>query len=357
MDRYRKPDTKSFVEAKADAQRIAFAPVVFQATRALRDLGILKIIGSSRKKGASLATLKEELDLSHYSIQILLDMGLSIGLFWQEEERYILTKTGYCILFDEMTTVNMDFIHDVCYQGLFYLDEAIKTNTPSGLQVFGDWSTIYEGLSQLPPPIQKSWFAFDHFYSDQAFPDVLPIVFKDPPRHLLDIGGNTGKWALSCVRYDPQVKVTILDLPGQLDKALQRVQQQGLTDRIQGHPFDLLDSKEPLPQGADTIWMSQFLDCFSEEECLHILQRANKAMTPQTHLYILESYWDRQRFEAAAFSLNSTSLYFTCMANGNSRMFHSKDMIRLIHQAGMYIEEDIDDLGVGHTLFRCRLKP
>ena len=52
----------------------------------------------------------------------------------------------------------------------------IKNEKPEGLKEFGKWNTVYEALSQLPPHVQKSWFGFDHFYSDDAFPLVLPLV-------------------------------------------------------------------------------------------------------------------------------------------------------------------------------------
>jgi len=150
--------------------------------------------------------------------------------------------------------------------------------------------------------------------------------------------------------------VTILDLPGQLKDAAKTAHKHGFENRIKGHEINLLDASQPLPAGADAIWMSQFLDCFSKPEIVSILKRAAAAMQPNTRLYIMETYWDRQRFEAATYSLNATSLYFTVMANGNSRMYHSKDMIELVHEAGMIVDQDVDDIGVGHTLFRCRLR-
>ncbi len=88
----------------------------------------------------------------------------------------------------------MDFIHDVNYKGLFELDKSIQNGVPAGLKEFGEWQTIYEGLSQLPEHVQKSWFSFDHFFSDDAFPLVLKHVYKNGTKKLLDVGGNTGKW-------------------------------------------------------------------------------------------------------------------------------------------------------------------
>jgi hypothetical protein len=101
-----------------------------------------------------------------------------MGLVVVNDKKYTLAKTGYFILHDALTKTNMDFVHDVNYQGLFYLEESIKTGKPAGLKVFGDWDTIYEGLSQLPEHVQKSWFSFDHYFSDDAFPLVLPQVYR-----------------------------------------------------------------------------------------------------------------------------------------------------------------------------------
>ncbi len=346
----------SAFQAKFEAQKIAFAPVTFQCARTLKETGILKALSEADPKGVGVDIISAKTGISEYGVKVLLDMGASMKLVREEEGVFYLLNTGYFILSDRMTEVNMNFVHDVCYKGMFHLEEAIREVKPAGLKELGDWETVYEGLSQLPDHVRKSWFEFDHFYSDGSFPILLEIVFEDKPKKLFDAGGNTGKWAILCTQYDPDVEVTILDLPGQLKDAKKNAEAQGLGDRIHGYEINMLDDEQAFPRGADVIWMSQFLDCFSEEEILSILKRAAASMDSKARLYILETYWDRQRFDAASYSLNATSLYFTAMANGNSRMYHSKDMINLVHKAGMIIEMDRDDIGTGgHTLFRCRL--
>lgn len=344
----------SAVDAKFEAQKLSFAPVAFQCARVLRTTGVLGAVGDSGTEGIDVPAIAAQTKVSEYGVRVLLDMAASLGLVDYKNDGFVLLKTGYFVLHDEMTRVNMDFIHDVCYQGLFHLEEAILEEKPAGLKEFGEWDTIYEALSELPDQVRKSWFAFDHYYSDNAFDKALEIVFAQPTKHLFDVGGNTGRWALKCVQHNPDVTVTILDLPGQLKDAAQTAKENGFEDRIRGHAINLLGN-EPMPKGADAIWMSQFLDCFSKPEILSILKRAAGAMAPNTRLYIMETYWDRQRFEAATYSLNATSLYFTAMANGNSRMYHSKDMIELVHQAGLVVDQDVDHIGMGHTLFRCKL--
>lgn len=343
-------------DAIVEAQKIAFAPVVFQATMALRRLGILQLISKSRV-GLSVENIAEQLKITDYGVDVLLEMAESANIVTKDETgKYKITKIGFFLNAHKMTTVNMDFINDVCYKGLFHLEDAIKTGKPEGLKELGTWNTLYEGLSQFEPQVKKSWFDFDHFYSDDAFNEALQIVFDNETKWLLDVGGNTGKWAMKCCAYDEDVKITIVDLPGQLKVALENAKNAGLENRITGQVTNLLSLDAALPLGADAIWMSQFLDCFSKPEIVHILKIAAKAMQSDTKLYIMETFTDRQEFENATYCLRGTSLYFTAMANGNSKMYRAEEMIACIKEAGLEIAEDIDQVGEFHTILVC-VKP
>jgi hypothetical protein len=266
-----------------------------------------------------------------------------------------LGKVGHFVLYDEMTRVNMDFVGDVCYAGASALEDSVRSGKPEGLKVFGDWPTIYEGLSRLPEGVKRSWFAFDHYYSDVAFPDALPLVFARKPARLFDIGGNTGKWALACCRHDDKVRVTIVDLPGQLAVARRNAQEAGFADRVSSVELNVLDPKGSFPLGADAVWMSQFLDCFSLEEVEGIMARLRPSLGPECDVFVLEPFWDKQRFEAASYSLHATSLYFTCMANGNSKMYRSGELIAAVERAGFSLAEATYGLGSNsYSLLRFR---
>lgn len=149
-------DTLKALQAKEKAQWIAFGPFVFQATRALRNTGILQIAQDNLKDGITLEEISRQAKLPHYGTRVLVEAGLGIGLLICKDDRYYATKTTYFILNDDLTKVNMDFVHDVCYKGMFYLEESIREERPAGLKELGNWPTVYEGLSQLPPHIQKS---------------------------------------------------------------------------------------------------------------------------------------------------------------------------------------------------------
>ncbi len=357
IKKYNQPAELSAYQAISEAQKISFSAIGFQAVVCLLRLGILKRVSEAGEDGVNSRDLAEALGISEYGVKVLLDMGLTMSLVWMNEDRYVLDKVGYFLLEDRMSQVNVNFAQDVCYEAMNHLMASVKSNKPEGLKIFGNWDTIYPGISFLPAPAKESWFAFDHFYSGTAFPEALPYVFESRPSHILDIGGNTGVWAEKCVDYDPDVRVTIVDLPEQTTLALDNVQRNSAQTRIDTFDIDILDPRQSLPSGADTIWMSQFVDCFSEAQIFEILNKTVAVMDEETSLFILETFWDRQQHDAAAYSINATSLYFTCIANGKSRMYHSKDVIGIAQKSGLSIYAQHDGLGLGHTLLHCRKAP
>jgi ubiquinone/menaquinone biosynthesis C-methylase UbiE len=349
-------DKKSAVEAKFNAQKIAFGPIMFQAARCMRSLGILQSLHDHRKAGLNISEVAQNCSISRYGAKVLLEAGISMEMVYVRNNKFFLTKTGWYILNDPLTIVNIDFVHDVNYKGFFHLEESIKNSRPEGLKVFGQWPTIYEGLSQLPSDVQKSWFAFDHYYSDNAFPEILTAIFASKPKHLLDVGGNTGKFAIVCAKFDPDVHITILDLPGQLEKARKAIEAEGLQNRIDLVAINLLDHSVPYPTGFDAVWMSQFLDCFPPNDIVQLLEKAKGALNVNGSIYILETYWDQQKYPASTYSLHATSLYFTCLANGTSQMYHTEDMYEMVEKAALKIDKEWSNIGVSHTLFKC-IKP
>ncbi len=345
-------DKKRAVQAKFDAQKIAFGPIMFQAARTMRKNGILQNLHDNRKTGLTIEEISKNCKLSVYGVKVLVEAGISLEMVYVQDDKFFLSKTGWFFLNDPLTIANTDFVHDVNYKGFYDLDKSIENGKPEGLKEFGEWTTVYEALSQLPEDVQKSWFAFDHYYSDVAFPEIFPLLFDSKPKKILDVGGNTGKFSIGAASYNSDVHLTILDLPGQLAKADKAIAEKNLSDRIDLIPVNLLDHSIAYPTGYDIVWMSQFLDCFSKEDMVQLLRKAAKALSSNGGIYVLETLWDRQKYEASTYSLHATSLYFTCIANGTSQMYNTEDMEEVVESAGLKIDSIQDNIGIGHTLLR-----
>ncbi|WP_296326099.1 methyltransferase [Treponema sp. UBA3813] len=359
-----KMENKSYYEdkirafdAKIEAQKIAFSPMTFQAIRALIELGLLQKISDSGDDGITIKELSADSGISEYGVGVLAEMALGMGVLKINPEatddesksglgKLVLGKVGWFLLEDDCTRVNFNFTNDICYKGAFNLIDSIKNGKPEGLRVFGDkWTTVYEALSTLPEREKKSWFEFDHFYSDVAFPEALPIVYAKKPKHLFDIGGNTGKWAIASCKYDKDVHVSIVDLPGQTAVAEKNARDAGFADRISFVSGNVLDSETKLPAGADAVWMSQFLDCFSLHQITKILTKIYNSVDENCDVFVMEPLWDMQKFEGESYALQATSLYFTCIANGNSKMYRYGELVEAIEKAGFKLVTAHHNLG------------
>lgn len=354
-------------QAQAMAHLYSWGPVIFQVCRLMNKYGILEML-SKKREGLTQHEIAQACGLSEYATKCLLEASLTthIVLIDPQTDKYRLAKTGWFLLRDEMIRVDINFNHDVNYEGWFELDKALEEGRPAGLKHFGNWPTIYQGLSSLPEQVQKSWFGFDHYYSDHSFAEALEIIGiqqkkdqNNQPRslHVLDVGGNTGRFAMQCVAHNPAIEVTICDLPQQITLMHEAIKGQQGAERIHGVGMDILDEAKTFPTDKhyDIIWLSQFLDCFSEQQIVSILHRASAILDTESRIYIMETLWDRQDYVPAAMSLTMTSLYFTALANGNSKMYNTDDMTRLIREAGLEIECIHDRIGNGgHSILVCK---
>ena len=79
----------SAYDAMYEAQKIAYAPVIFQIVRALRDLGILKLLEDSHENGMTASAIGEELGISQYGVETLLESGLSCNVVEYDSGVYL----------------------------------------------------------------------------------------------------------------------------------------------------------------------------------------------------------------------------------------------------------------------------
>ena len=354
------PTAETAAAARFEAQRIAFAPVVFQAVQVMRREGLLKTLVEARD-WVEQAELTGIHGLSQYATTVLLETACAAGIVDREgvpgagpcEMRWRATMVGRVIERDPLVRVNMDFVGDVCYRSLSHLGEALRSGRPSGLAELGPWKTFYEGLAEMPEPARTSWFNFDHYYSDSAFPDALNALSSCGVMHIADVGANTGKFAVAFLRRFPDRRITLCDLPQQLVLARATLDENELLGRTVFHPCDLLDEHASLPSGAlapDAFWMSQFLCCFSEKQVVNILSRAAAALRAGGSIFVLDTFWDAQRHDLAAYCLINTSPYFCSVANGNSRMYRLDVLTALAAEAGLEPRQTWHHLGQCHTL-------
>ena len=101
----------SALEAKNEAQKLAFAPIYFHAAMSLWQLGILQLLRKN-KKGMTIKEIADTLNLSEYGVQVLLEAGAEINVVdYVNEDRVVISKIGLLLNSDRMTQVNFNFMN------------------------------------------------------------------------------------------------------------------------------------------------------------------------------------------------------------------------------------------------------
>lgn len=344
----RKDRKNNRINALSEAQNLAFAPLSFQAVATMLDIGLLKLLDD---KYLSLEEIISRLNSNEYTIKTLLQVAEVVNIVEKDAGLYKLSAKGEAFLYDEMTIANFNFVRDICYLGASELTSSFLEKQPVGLHKFiKESETIYPLLPELKEPLKTSWYEFDNLYSDNSFDKIYEIISKDFNK-IFDIGGNTGKFEKICLR-NGKSEITMLDLPENISVRLNEPELKGCNF----YPVNVLDENVLYPDMKNSaILMSQFLDCFSKEQILKILTDLSKNINENSSIFILEPFTDNQNFDAAKSSLVHISLYFTCMANGVSKMYEQSEMIELVNKAGLAVNKIYNNIGpFDYTLLECR---
>jgi precorrin-6B methylase 2 len=136
-------------------------------------------------------------------------------------------------------------------------------------------------------------------------PLLVTSIDLSPKKHLLDLGGGPGTYAIHFCRHNPCLKASVFDLPTTRPFAEKTIRQFNLSDRIQFLDGNYLE--EPIPGKYDVAWLSHILHGEGPEECRMLIEKAIAALETGgmiiVHEFILNNSMDGPLFPAL-FSLN-----------------------------------------------------
>jgi SAM-dependent methyltransferase len=127
-----------------------------------------------------------------------------------------------------------------------------------------------------------------HAIARDLAPKVAAKLDLTGVRHLLDLGGGPATYAIAFAQANPELKVTVFDLPMPIEIARENIAKNGLTGRVGTLAGDFL--KDDIGTGYDFIWISQILHSHDEEQCKLIIAKAVAALNPGGVLAIQDFY-------------------------------------------------------------------
>lgn len=136
-------------------------------------------------------------------------------------------------------------------------------------------------------------------YEAQVCGDLLDFVQF---HRMLDVGGNSGEFAIQICQRNPGLTVTVADLPVVCHLGQQHVQSCGMGDRIAFRVFDL--AAECVPAGFDLVTFKSVLHDWPDEVVSSLLERVFAALPPGGTVLIFE----RMTYDVGRFPVTFSQL-------------------------------------------------
>ena len=177
------------------------------------------------------------------------------------------------------------------------------------------WSKLDQSVESGQPVSERSSFGKEQWRESflmgmfnmamNMAPRLVPKIDISSRRHLLDLGGGPGTYAVHFCRHNPQLKATVFDLPSSRPFAESVIKQFELADRIAFKDGNYL--KDHVEGSYDAAWLSHILHGEGADDCRRIIKKAVSVLEPGgiiiIHEFILNNSMDGPLFPAL-FSLN-----------------------------------------------------
>ena len=161
-------------------------------------------------------------------------------------------------------------------------------------------------------------------------PIIVSNIDLSDRRHLIDLGGGPGTYAIHFCRKNPRLKATVYDLATTQPFAEKTIEQFGMTDRIDFMPIDYLE--ESIEGVHDVAWLSHILHGEGPEDCRNIINKTVSALEPGgmvlIHDFILNESRDGPLFPAL-FSLNML------LGTANGQSYSDRQITDMLAAAGV----------------------
>jgi predicted O-methyltransferase YrrM len=152
---------------------------------------------------------------------------------------------------------------------------------------------------------RESFLMGMHTLARYLAPMVSESLSLSGRKHLLDLGGGPGTYAIHFCLKHPDLRATVFDLPTTQPFAEATIQKADLSDRIEFLAGSYLE--DMLAGTYDVVWLSQILHGEGPDSCRLIIEKAVSVLEPGglivVHEFLLKDSLDGPLFPAL-FSLN-----------------------------------------------------
>ncbi|MGZ6238183.1 MAG: methyltransferase [Syntrophales bacterium] len=279
-------------------------------------LGIFTIVGSEE---LTVEDIAQRLNAKERGVVMLLNALAAMNLLVKKGDRYSNTPSGASFLSRNSPEYMGHIIMHHHHLALSWakLDEAVRTGGPMRVRSSG---SDEEG--------RESFLMGMFNIAMNLAPRLVNTIDISGRRHLLDLGGGPGTYAIHFCLNNPRLRATVYDLPATEPYARKTIERFGLTDRIDFVAGDYL--KEDISGSYDVAWLSQILHAEGPEDCQRIIGKAASVLEQGglllIHEFILDDTMDGP-LHPALFSLNML------LGTANGRSYTEGEIMEMLARA------------------------
>ncbi len=273
-------------------------------------LGVFTTIGTEQLTGEEIA---QKLRGEKRSVITLLNALSAMKLIAKKGDKYSNTPAGTTFLSKDSPEYigYMIMHHHHLAESWSKLDKAVRLGNP------------VRSRSSSNDEEKRESFLMGMFNNAMNLaPRLVNTADLSDRRHLLDLGGGPGTYAIHFCLNNPRLNATVYDLPTTRPYAIKTIEKFGLADRIDFVAGDYLS--EDLSGSYDVAWLSQILHAEDPRDCQRIIEKVVSVLEPGgmiiVHEFILDNTMDGPLFPAL-FS--------------NGRSYSEREIMEMLARAGV----------------------
>ena len=283
------------------------------------DLNIFDAIGDKR---ASAQEVSLKLHTDERAALLFLNALTALNLLRKEDNLFSLTELARKYLLSTSET---------CYTGMVRFESAMWS-------VWGDLAGAVRTGKPVRVPdryqtdreeTESFIMAMHHLVSARGDAGYIAgRLCSEGGRSLLDIGSGPGTYPIAIFKKDPDMGITIFDLPGTLEVTRRVLSREGIDQQIQLIAGDY--NKDPLPGGFDVVFLSNIIHGEDEEANRALMKKIYPSVNPGGRIIIKDHILNEDLTKPACGAI--FSIYMLLTTNGRDYGYH--EVRRWLEEAG-----------------------
>ncbi|HVB47970.1 MAG TPA: methyltransferase [Burkholderiales bacterium] len=281
-----------------------------RALKTAFELGLIDRLAEQRRGSAE--ALGRASGTDPQGLRFLLDLLVASGVVEERGGDVALTRRfGTALRYRDLLEAKLDFAGFTIDDFADYFTALIKD--PATFMGRARLFQLFDYRRALEPSDEnyqrtRAWMRITSTLTRYEARACMRVHDFSAHRRMLDVGGNSGEFALQLCRRNPELRATILDLPLVCEIGMEHVLAEPEGARIGFRKADLRN--DPLPAGYDLVTFKSMLHDWPPEQAAGFIAKAAAALAPGGTLLIFERGPLPARAATPPFSMLPHLLFF-----------------------------------------------